>query len=587
MVSNYNNQYLIDNTCMSTKCQILFFQKMKELLHAHSGISYSFKIHNSYTILEELLDVIIDYERGKINGMIVEELRKETKKLLSNDLVICSKYPELYEVIKEEINVALKTTNTQSIDLDSIPKMNSIKEAIKQLFRKYRPVDYFQTSLILTKKAINNDEGYNVVKLCPVIVSAALMIGRTISGMYTSLTTLFENKDLTFDENWRRWSAIMLIAESTYICYIPIEEKIGGLLESKKTGSELKELYKEAARLEYLEDGILYYEVTVTAPASDLLAIYNKAYTIYRNELAIIEFATAKVKKLEDIILAYDVHNRVIIKIESKENEFVYKPYNQYHVNIEQALKKFVSSLNEKDYAKVIGTVTNVCNFERESNEYGFLLLWSSLEAMFRSSQFETAIGAIKNIIPNIITRRYIYYRLVDFINDAQKADVSYTYNGRNFIKAHPSDNDIETLYKLLQDQGTYESLATLCEQKYVLLYYKCSELKNMVINAGAISSVLKHHKETLEFHLQRMYRVRNKFMHHAEVDKNIAALYKHLLVYSWECIREISYVSETRGIKTLEELYAYFRMNYNMSLKLMKDARNTIEFKYIKNGYL
>ena len=587
MVSSYNNQYLIDNTCMSTKCQMLFFQKMKELLHAHSGISYSFKIHNSYTILEELLDAIIDYERGKINGMTVEELRKEAKKLLSNDLVIRSKYPELYEVIKEEINVALKTTNTQSIEQNSIPKMNSIKEAIKQLFRKYRPVDYLQTSLILTKKAIDNDEGYQVVKLCPVIVSAALMISRTILGMYTSLTTLFENKDLTFDENWRRWSAIMLIAESTYICYIPIEEKIGGLLESKKTGSELKELYKEAARLEHLEDGMLYYEVAITAPASDLSSIYNKAYTTYRNELAVIEFATAKVEKLEDIILAYDVHNKGIIKIESKENEFVYKPYNQYHVNIEQAVKKFVSSLKEKDYAKVIGTVTNVCNFERESNEYGFLLLWSSLEAMFRSSQFETAIGAIKNIIPNIITRRYIYYRLVDFIKDAQKAEVSYTYSGRDFIKSHPSDEDIETLYRLLQDQGAYENLASSCGQKYILLYYKCSELRNMVINAGAISNVLTHHKETLEFHLQRMYRVRNKFMHHAEVDKNIAALYKHLLVYSWECIREMSYVSETRGIKSLEELYAYFRMNHSMSIKLMKDARTPVDFKYIRNGYL
>lgn len=137
MISNYNNQYLIDNTCMSTQCQMLFFQKMKELLHAHSGISYSFKIHNSYTILEELLDAIIDYERGKINGMTVEELRKEAKKLLGNDPVIRSKYPELYEVIKEEINVPLKTTNTQAIEPNSIPKMNSIKEAIRQLFRKY------------------------------------------------------------------------------------------------------------------------------------------------------------------------------------------------------------------------------------------------------------------------------------------------------------------------------------------------------------------------------------------------------------------------------------------------------------------
>lgn len=559
---------------------------MKELLHVHSGISYSFKIHNSYTILEELLNVIIDYERNKINGMTVEEVRKEAKKIITNDLVIKSKYPELYEVIKEEVSGALKTTNTQAIDPNSIAKMNSIKEIIKQLFHKFKPVDYLQTSLVLTKNAIDNSDGNKVVILCPIIVSASLMIGRTISGLYLSISNYFENKELSFDENWKRWSAILLIAESKYICYIPIDDKLSSSLEKKKTGRELKELYKESARLEYIEEG-LYYEIEVKAPASDLPAIYNKAYTIYRNELAIIEFATAKVERLEKIILAYDIHNKGIIKIEPKENEFVYKPYNQYHVNIEQAVKNFVSSLNEQDYIKVIGTVTNVCNFERESNEYGFLLLWSSLEAMFRSNQFETAIGAIKNIIPTIITRRYIYYRLVDFIKDAQKAEVTYRFNYKDFIKKNPSDEDIETLYQLLQIPDEYNNLAYLCKQKYVLLYYKCYDLNNMVINAGAVSNVITHHKETLEFHLQRMYRVRNKFMHHAEIDKNIAALYKHLLVYTWECIREMAYVSETRGIKSLEEIYAYFRMNYGVSIKSLKDARNSVDFSKIKNGYL
>lgn len=559
---------------------------MKELLHVHSGISYSFKIHNSYTILEELLNVIIDYERNKINGMTVEEVRKEAKKIITNDLVIKSKYPELYEVIKEEVSGALKTTNTQAIDPNSIAKMNSIKEIIKQLFHKFKPVDYLQTSLVLTKNAIDNSDGNKVVILCPIIVSASLMIGRTISGLYLSISNYFENKELSFDENWKRWSAILLIAESKYICYIPIDDKLSSSLEKKKTGRELKELYKESARLEYIEEG-LYYEIEVKAPASDLPAIYNKAYTIYRNELAIIEFATAKVERLEKTILAYDIHNKGIIKIKPKENEFVYKPYNQYHVNIEQAVKNFVSSLNEQDYIKGIGTVTNVCNFERESNEYGFLLLWSSLEAMFRSNQFETAIGAIKNIIPTIITRRYIYYRLVDFIKDAQKAEVTYRFNYKDFIKKNPSDEDIETLYQLLQIPDEYNNLAYLCKQKYVLLYYKCYDLNNMVINAGAVSNVITHHKETLEFHLQRMYRVRNKFMHHAEIDKNIAALYKHLLVYTWECIREMAYVSETRGIKSLEEIYAYFRMNYGVSIKSLKDARNSVDFSKIKNGYL
>ena len=575
---------------MSTECQMLFFQKMKELLHMHSGISYSFKIHNSYTILEEFLDTVMDYERGKINGMIVEEIRKEAKILLSDDLVIKSKYPELFETIKDEMGTGLVIDkNNQSIEGKSIPKMNMMKEAVKQLFRTFTPVDYFKNSIVLTKAAIDRNDGEKVVRLCPVIVSSSIMVGRSISGMYKSLGVLFENQEYQFADNWKRWSASMLNTESIYQCFIPIDGAYSDLVDSHKKGIEIKKQYVGTKKLDYIEDSLDYFFTEIKAPASDLSAIYNKIFNVYRNQMSVIEFATAQVKQLEKNIIVRDNHNNSFIKIEQRETnrEYVYKPFNQYHVNIDQAVKNFVESLSPDDYAKVIGTIMNVCNFEGDSNEYGFLLLWSSLEALFRSAQFEKAMGAIKNTIPDIMTRRYVYYRLIDFIKDAEKAEVKFSYKGREFIKKAPSDDDIEALFELLRDKNEFQQLADLCRQKYVLLCYKCAELRNMVVNAGAMRNTIIHHKETLEFHLQRMYRVRNKFVHHAEISGNIEALYKHLLVYSWECIREMAYVSKTRGIKSLEELYSYFRMNYKISLKCLQDVNSPILFYNIQNGYL
>lgn len=590
MISYCNNEYLKDNTRMDSECQMLFYQKMKELLHMHSGISYSFKIHNSYTILKELLDTVMDYERGKINGLIVEEIRKEAKILLADDLVIKSEYPELFEAIKEEIGTGLAIDkNNQSIEVKSIPKMNMMKEAVKQLFRTFTPVDYFKNSIALTKVAIDDDDGEKVVRLCSVIVSSSIMVGRSISGMYRSIGVLFENQECQFADNWKRWSASMLNTESTYQCFIPIDEGYSNLVDIHYKGAEIKQQYAGAKNLDYIEDGVVYFFTEITAPASDLPAIYNKVFSVYRNQMSIIEFATAKVGQLEKSIVVRDDYNNSFVKIEQRETnrEYVYKPFNQYHVNIDQAVKNFVDGLSPDDCAKVMGTIMNVCNFEGDSNEYGFLLLWSSLEALFRSSQFEKAMGAIKNTIPDIMTRRYVYYRLIDFIKDAEKAKVEFSYKGREFIKKSPSDDDIEAFFGLLQDRDMFQQLADLCKQKYVLLYYKCAEVRNMVINAGAMRNIIIHHRETLEFHLQRMYRVRNKFVHHAEINENIEALYKHLLVYSWECIREMAYVSKTRGIKSLEELYSYFRMNYKISLKCLQDVSSPILFKNIKNGYL
>ena len=98
--------------------------------------------------------------------------------------------------------------NVQGIDSSSIPKMNMIKETIKQLFHAFKPIDYLQSSLVLTKNAIDNDEGNKIVSLCQTVVSAGIMIGRTITGMNNTLYMIFSNRSLSFDENWRRFSAI-------------------------------------------------------------------------------------------------------------------------------------------------------------------------------------------------------------------------------------------------------------------------------------------------------------------------------------------------------------------------------------------
>ena len=94
--------------------------------------------------------------------------------------------------------------------------MNVIKQAIKQLFCTFTPVDYFRQSIILTKGAIDVGDGDKIIKLCPVIVSSSMMVGRTISGMYKSIEILFQNKDYAFEDNWRRWSACMLNVRSLY-----------------------------------------------------------------------------------------------------------------------------------------------------------------------------------------------------------------------------------------------------------------------------------------------------------------------------------------------------------------------------------
>lgn len=185
------------------------------------------------------------------------------------------------------------------------------------------------------------------------------------------------------------------------------------------------------------------------------------------------------------------------------------------------------------------------------------------------------------------MTHRYIYYRLYDFLKECNNIGLVYNYKGNELVTEVINDNQIKLLLALLQDDTEDVGFLQNCRNSYELLYYRGIELKNFLKNTSSIRKKLERHKVVLGYQLQRMYRVRNKFMHHSIVDDNIEVLCKHVKVYMWETIREMSYVAVKRKIHTLEELYAYFRMNHAMMLKMLTNTNSPIDIYNILNGYL
>ena len=103
MLSYLTNEFIKTNFQFNSVGQILFIQKIKELLNNNSGVSYSYKINNAYSILLELKSVIKDLEYGRTNGFILEEVRKEANEIVKKDLVMPAKQNALYGTVCDEI----------------------------------------------------------------------------------------------------------------------------------------------------------------------------------------------------------------------------------------------------------------------------------------------------------------------------------------------------------------------------------------------------------------------------------------------------------------------------------------------------
>lgn len=321
MLGYLNNTYLRNEKGFQNSGEILFIQKIKELLSNNSGISYSYKIHNLYSILLELKSVIRDYSYGRTNGFILDDVRKEAVEIAKSDLVMSTKQRTLYEMMTEEIRkgLSIDKNNGYAVANSDMDKVNAMESAICNLENVYTRLDYLNDALDLLKDAIRNNRGNDIILLTECVVSTNIIIKRSISSSYLSVAYFFERSGKSFEDCWNQWVSNMLRINAEYRCFFKVEDNYQEKVNSLVSGASVRERYPEAEKLELIEMENFYYEAEINVPANDQYAQVEKAFSAYKEEMGIVEFATAKVNTLEDVAIIYDVHfNRFINWIEKK-----------------------------------------------------------------------------------------------------------------------------------------------------------------------------------------------------------------------------------------------------------------------------
>lgn len=250
---------------------------MKELLYNNSGISYSYKIHNSYSILIELRQVIDEYRYYDINGYIVEEVRKEACDLLKNERVISSKHPELLETVRDEIKkgLSIDKNSRQLIKDEDKEKINAMYQAISNLEKVYSNKDYLSDILDLLKVAIESGEGAKVIDLSEGLVSSIIVTKRSISSCYRYFENLFERSGASFEDCWNRWVGSLYIDNAKYKCYFNIDEKYADKVENAVKGAEIKIMFSNADNLNIVEDTKFYYVVNIQQQYQRLKTLFQ------------------------------------------------------------------------------------------------------------------------------------------------------------------------------------------------------------------------------------------------------------------------------------------------------------------------
>jgi len=151
--------------------------------------------------------------------------------------------------------------------------------------------------------------------------------------------------------------------------------------------------------------------------------------------------------------------------------------------------------------------------------EHQFINYWIGLEYLF-SNEKESTFSRIKAIFPTLQVLVYLQRNLTDFHRDLQDLPID---NWKYFDK-----NEIRCLLR----KDVLEEVRDHIFEEYPLHAYRAWKIYNRLIKKPGTEEYLQNHLNHLEWHLIRIYRVRNEIVHEAKYSFQNQTLSSNLRYY-------------------------------------------------------
>jgi hypothetical protein len=175
-----------------------------------------------------------------------------------------------------------------------------------------------------------------------------------------------------------------------------------------------------------------------------------------------------------------------------------------------------------------------------------FLNLWISLETLVQSRAKQSIALRIRTLVSALLSRRYIYRVLRNTLEDFGRMDINLEGLG---IENERPEEAVTQLLQLLQKSDR----VTLLKERLSsvpLLAFRIDRFADRFGTGEAAAKFLMTHYNWISWHLQRMYRVRSRIVHSADISAPLQLLVGHLRTYCRSSLLEVtallSHIAET-----------------------------------------
>jgi hypothetical protein len=518
----------------TTTPERFFIERSMELLFGNTIDSYRMRLHNSYTILEELAEVIDQFRKNQLrHEYYVKHVAEEARRSLTDDSVI--KWRSISD--KYFLHHLLPSKDSNQKNILSIDKLYIACKTLLRYNKNYLENVFLgieaEIAQLNSKPSITNPLDFS-------------KLNRLTSDFWTGVRHLGYSKE--YLHNFIR--AIASKNDSTFTNFISIVKSL--LTREKERFTVILAIKQPLQEVEFNSEDftILSASEKRQLSESEFKAVgqyFVKQYgTLLKTQIEAFDYYSAakivKDKLFPELDVLHvgqsDKKNYVfpswlvigsIHPEKAKPLQFDYQIDGYYQSNIKiykiisEKLKKIKTNDTHVNTFKKITAGLRYLRLGSESTELQNKLLeyWIGMEYLF--SAYESDEGTIvrlkrfyKKMHALLLFKRIIYDFHLSIKNLEQEGNI-VGYDAENL--------------EYLMNETVYNNFISKIED-YPLFAFRAARLQSLFNNPKNLRAMIDQNMENLEWNLTRLYRVRNEIVHNAAIKSDIESLVSHLKFY-------------------------------------------------------
>ena len=532
-----------------TIAQKLFIEKSLESLYLGSIDSYRVRLNNPKTILIELKYCLQEFQAKRIKHF--HTIKSKDKKTIIDEALVLLKYPvnflEFNLLSKVYILRLLKDTDEfnykktiSALDLllnDNENYLTAVIEGLQELITQsdgnFEDLEKIDIAInILFSELINR--GYSKGFLYRLIYG--IFVGSSTSDSFDEHFKSFTTRVLAKPNEW----SVIFRIDTTKKVYEAISEIKDPALEISDFVSHRKlsgKLENELERFNAKGKATKFIKCTTTA--TDYLAALKRARSILSEYLDVINLGLSdEFLRIHHRALVEDINLPENAKFQNNVNilDGKYTVEKNHYLGFTKKLPTILSNENVQSETKE--KLKSAIRYLRLGNqstevEHKFLNYWIGLEYLFSNYESHSTIDRIKVHFINAHSLAYVKRNLYSL----KKAFNKISESLKAKITSYTDD------FSCLSAEEFYKEIGENLRSEYPILSYRALKLHRWFFSSAKAPNAcdyLKKHKENLEIHFTRIYRLRNEIIHDAATDTNNEQIASNLRYYLTFILNEI-----------------------------------------------